>query len=252
LSILPGERETTMGSVIREAAKWALRKGRVDIELPAEAYGFEFRRSDIVPMVDSTVRRLLYFRRMLDRVRDVEGDVVKCGVLYGESLLLLSFLVAEEGRLRKLWGFDSFEPLGTGTSDDSTETPRKLHRLRGTVVSIESVEKLLKDAHLGDEFVSSQVTLVKGYFENTLEKFAGQAIALLHIDVDLYQSYLTVLSTFVPKMAPGGVILFDEYLGTREHAYFPGAWKAIDEYFADRKHEIARDVITGKYYIIMP
>ncbi|MFO1067384.1 MAG: TylF/MycF/NovP-related O-methyltransferase [Geminicoccaceae bacterium] len=241
-----------MGSVVREAAKWALRKGRIDIELPEQALGFEIRRADLVPMVDNTVRRLLYFRRMLDKVKDVPGDVVECGVLYGESLLLLSFLVAEEGRLRKIWGFDSFEPLSSGTEVDQTATPRKLRRLKGTVVSIDSVEKLLKDARLGDEFVSSQVTLVQGYFEQSLEKFAGKSIALLHIDVDLYDSYVTVLKTLTPKMASGGVILFDEYLGTREHAYFPGARKAIDEFFADRKHEISRDAISGKYFITVP
>jgi hypothetical protein len=44
-----------------------------------------------IPMLDRKVRRLLYFGRMFDLIKNVEGDVVECGVLYGESLLLLSF-----------------------------------------------------------------------------------------------------------------------------------------------------------------
>ncbi len=211
----------------------------------------EFRHSARYPMVEQRARRLLYFRRMFERIADVEGEVVECGVLYGESLMLLAFVANDEGRRRKLWGFDSFEPLSSGTEKDRTDTPRKLRHLSGTKVSVELVEKLLVDSGRTEAFVESQVTPVKGYFESTIDQFTGRSIALLHIDVDLYDSYKTVLERLVPRMEPGGVIMFDEYMGTMEHAYFPGAQRAIDEYFGNRRSLIRRDGSTGKYYFVV-
>jgi hypothetical protein len=239
-----------MKNMMKDAVKWVLRSSRINVDIPASGFGFEVRRSMFIPMLDSKVRRLLYFGRMFDLIKNVEGDVVECGVLYGESLLLLSFLANDEAKKRKVWGFDSFEPLPPGTARDKTDTPRKLRHLSGTKAGTESVEKLLKDSGLGAEFIASQVTLVRGYFEDTLGKFTGKAIALLHIDVDLYDSYKRVLEELYPRVAPGGVIMFDEYMGTREHAYFPGAQRAIDEFLGERRSTIQRDSSTGKYYFV--
>lgn len=44
--------------------------------------------------------------------------------------------------------------------------------------------------------------------------------------------------------------MFDEYMGTGEHLNFPGAQRAIDEYLGDRKSWIARDRISGKFYMV--
>jgi hypothetical protein len=140
--------------------------------------------------------------------------------------------------------------LPPGTARDRTDTPRKLRHLSGTTVGTGAVEKLLNDSGLGPGFVASQVTLVRGYFEDTLGKFTGKAVALLHIDVDLYDSYKCTLKELYPRVATGGVIMFDEYMGTGEHAYFPGAQRAIDEFLGERRSEIRRDSNTGKYYLV--
>lgn len=80
----------------------------------------------------------------------------------------------------------------------------------------------------------------------------GKGIALLHIDADLYQSYLEALNILYAKVQPGGVIVFDEYMDGITHVNFPGAKTAIDEFFADKPFNIQRDKHYGKYYIIKP
>jgi hypothetical protein len=45
--------------------------------------------------------------------------------------------------------------------------------------------------------------------------------------------------------------MFDEYMGTREHAYFRGAQSAIDEFLGERRSRMQRDPGTGKYYFVM-
>jgi len=52
-------------------------------------------------------------------------------------------------------------------------------------------------------------------------------VALLNLDLDIYEPTLVALEHFVPLMVKGGIIIADEYaLET-----FGGETKAIDEYF---------------------
>jgi hypothetical protein len=199
-------------------------------------------------MRHAAIARLLYFKRVYDLVSDIEGDIVECGVGPGHSLMSFAFLVKDELKGRKLWGFDSFEGFPEPSEEDrSTRNPKK-GDWGGT--SIADVLTLLSEAGLDSHFINTQVTLVQGFFQQSLLKYRGRSIALLHIDVDLYQSYLTVLESLYPRVAEGGVVLFDEYLATMDHLKFPGAQKAIDEYFGGAVSSIRRDRMTGKYYLI--
>ncbi|MCP4536819.1 MAG: hypothetical protein GY832_06705 [Chloroflexi bacterium] len=192
--------------------------------------------------------RFLYFKRLFDLVEDIKGDVVECGVGQGHSLLQFAFLVKEEMKGRKLWGFDSFEGFPEPSKED--KSPRNPKKGEWGDTSVHGVLSLLGDAGLDSQFTLSQVTLVSGFFGDSLDKYRGSGIALLHIDVDLYQSYLTVLEQLYSKVVPGGIILFDEYLETLEQVCFPGAQKAIDEFFGEKTSLIHRDRISGKYYMI--
>lgn len=67
--------------------------------------------------------------------------------------------------------------------------------------------------------------LVVGWFEDTLPKFLAEhpgPVDFLHVDGDLYSSAKTVIDQVVPRMRPGGVILFDEFFnfpGWQTHEY---------------------------------
>ena len=210
--------------------------------------GFEIRRIAEPRMGYREVTRLFYFKRLFDLIKDVEGDVVECGVGRGGSFLYLAFLMKDEMKGRKLWGFDSFK--GFPMPSDHDKSVRRPQKGDWDWTSVNWVEGLLVNAGLDRGFVRSQVTLVKGFFKESLPKYRGSSIAFLHIDVDLYDSYLTVLHELFPKVAPGGVILFDEYMETTDLLKFPGAQKAIDEYLGPMTTLISRDKITGKYYLI--
>jgi hypothetical protein len=70
------------------------------------------------------------------------------------------------------------------------------------------------------------VVLVEGLFADTVPRFAkskdGDAVALMHVDCDLYSSTRDVLTGLAPLIVPGTVMLFDElfgYEGWEEHEY---------------------------------
>lgn len=189
------------------------------------------------------VARLLYFRSLLELTNGVPGDIVECGVGHGRSLLSMSLLVKVDGDKRNLWGFDSFEGFPTPAAEDVS--PRNPQRGE-YAVSLRSVTRTLAH-HLADEqFVRSRITLVKGFFEATLPRYPHDAISLLNLDVDLYQSYKTCLELLWPKVSVGGVVTFDEFV--RESHAFPGAEQAIREFFGG-KVEFKRVPSYGKYYV---
>ena len=68
--------------------------------------------------------------------------------------------------------------------------------------------------------------------EITNDKYKEIRIALLHIDVDLYKPTKTCLEYFYPHIVKGGIIILDDY------GAFPGANKAVEEFFADKNYRV--------------
>lgn len=117
---------------------------------------------------------------------------------------------------------------------------------------METTLALLRDAGLDEEFMRSQITVVKGFFEESLNKYTGTSIALLHVDCDLYESTLTVLRQMYPRVVSGGVVLFDEYMGTVENMGMPGEFQAVNEYLGEQRDLVTQDPLTGKYFLVKP
>ena len=207
-------------------------------QLPAEVLRFDL----------TSASRFLYQKRIYDRIANVEGDIVECGVGWGRTLLGWAMLCHDAGDSRRIWGFDSFEGFPAPTEEDAS--PRAPKQGEWSEATLDNIMAVLRQGGLSPNYIRTKVTLVQGFFDKSLPNYTGDKIALLHIDADLYASYQTVLNQLYDKVAHGGVIAFDEYMGTREHYNFPGAKKAIDEFFADRVERIERDYSYGKYYAV--
>jgi len=137
----------------------------------------------------------------------VSGRIVECGVYHG---LTINFLA---GKLsRTIHGFDSFvglpESWKPGESAGSYSTGGKQPITRPNVV------------------------LHTGWFEDTLPGFAedcDESIALLHVDCDLYSSTRTVLEYLGDFLAPGSLLVFDDFLSYAD--YQDHEFRAAHEYF---------------------
>ena len=198
-----------------------------------------------VPLNCVNVARLLYFENLINKTRTVKGDIVECGVGWGHSLLILSLLVKIDSDDRLIWGFDSFEGFPDPTPEDLSY--RNLKKGENSV-DIERIYKLLID-YIGDEhFIRSKICLIKGFFNNTLDTFPIERISLLNLDVDLYESYKVCLEKLYPKLSVGGIVTFDEYIN--ESYKFPGALKAINNFFAEKDAKFERDPYYGNFFLV--
>ena len=182
--------------------------------------------------------RIFCLKELYDKIKNIEGDVVECGIAYGGSFLILGALAKQEGRGRRIYGFDSFEGFPEPSIEDKSEY-RGIHKGKYSDVSIEQIEKLFKAIDL------PKPAIIKGFLENTAGSFKNQVghIAFLHIDADLYSAYKVTLKELFDNVSQGGIVLFDEY----DEPTFPGATKAIDEFFAGTNYQLQKIKWMDKY-----
>ncbi len=154
--------------------------------------------------------------------RNIPGDVVECGCAQGGSAALMALTLRQLRSQRKLWLFDTFEGLPAPTAEDPDFEVADL--FTGTCVG-----KLNEVRELFDRLgVLDGTEFVKGLFQQVLPATAVPQISVLHIDGDWYESVKVCLEFLYNKVAPQGVIQFDDY------GYWKGARKAVDEFFEQR------------------
>lgn len=120
--------------------------------------------------------------------------IAEFGVWKGESINYF----AKNCPKAKVFGFDSFEGL---------EEDWYGYRLQKGFFSTNG--QLPK--------CERNVSLVKGWFEDTLPKFCrelqGEKIQLLHMDADTYKPTAYVLNSLTKNLGKGTIVIFDEYFG---------------------------------------
>lgn len=147
-------------------------------------------------------------------------------------------------------GFDSFEGFPDATASDSENFDPNAPEFRVyQQFSEERVRQNISSVHgLSDEDVHDLV-LVKGWIPDSFSEFDfSPGIALLHIDVDLYEPYKASLEILWDFVLPGGLVILDEYDLGRDTEKWPGAKKAIDEFTAKKGIRIEKHW-TGRAHI---
>jgi len=159
---------------------------------------------------------------------DLPGDVVECGVFKGTSLIRFATYreMLESQQSRNIWGFDVFGEFPKNVSADvDKKFIENFEKEAGNGLSVEELHKIFEVKCF------SNIELVKGNVLETLPTFASnyaKKIALLHLDMDVYEPTYSALEFLYDKVVSGGVIIFDDY------GVVAGATKAIDEFFSIR------------------
>jgi O-methyltransferase len=148
-------------------------------------------------------------------LRKASGDVAECGVYQGGTAII--FAEQLEGKERRLCLFDTFEGM------PETDPHEDLHR-KGDYAdtSLAGVQGYLARFAFIDYF--------PGLIPASLVPVAQRTFCFVHVDLDLYDAIAAASAFFYPRMAPGGVIVYDDY-GAGD---CPGARKAVDEFYADK------------------
>jgi hypothetical protein len=178
----------------------------------------------------------------------VAGDFVECGVWKGGSSMMAALALADAGdTTRPLWLFDTFEGMSEPTGDDvdhkghdaRPEWEAAKRRGEGWCASpLDDVRAALATTGAARE----RLHFVVGKVETTIPREIPEKIALLRLDTDWYESTKHELLHLWPRLARGGVLIFDDY------GHWAGARRAVDEFLATQKPPLLLDRIdyTGR------
>lgn len=123
------------------------------------------------------------------------GSILQVGVYRGGSALFIG-LVKEPSRT--LYLFDTFSGL---PAPGPLDTP--FHEGKFNDTSLSEVTNLLSEI--------PAVYIYPGLFPSTLSNADPEALSLVYLDVDLYDSCFSSLDAVYPLLLPGGFIIIDDY-----------------------------------------
>ena len=182
------------------------------------------------------VANLEYATRYIVR-NNINGDFVECGVGAGGSMMAVALtLLDEKHEDRRLLLYDTYAGMARPTDKDVSVFGKPATRKweKKTVdgdcnwhnYPIEDVQANLASTN----YPAQQMQFIKGLVQDTLPENDSDAIALLRLDTNLYESTTAECEHLFPKLQSGGVLIIDDYyrwLGQKD---------AVDEYLA--KHAI--------------
>src|SRR6266404_3274807 len=166
-----------------------------------------YRKYKAFTMID----RLTYIRnlKIAHSFRHIPGCVIECGVWRGGMIAGFADVLGPD---REYFLFDSFEGLPLAQEIDgpaalrwqaNTQSPGYLDNCKAAADDARTAMGLSAAAHF---------SLLKGWFDETIPPFSPPGpIAVLRLDADWYESTFTCLKYLYPHVAPGGVVIIDDY-----------------------------------------
>lgn len=181
----------------------------------------------------------------------IGGDVVECGVWRGGSSMLAALTCLELSDVRTLWLYDTFAGMTEPGAEDvkwSGESAAAELAAEDRAAGAWSTwaYATLDDVRAnmaGTGYPPDRIRYVAGKVEDTIPAELPESIALLRLDTDWYESTRHELLHLWPLLAPGGVLIIDDY------GHWQGARRAVDEFFADNPVLLHRIDYTGRMLV---
>ena len=130
------------------------------------------------------------------QTENIDGDILEVGVWRGGT----GAIIAKAAQSKKVFLADTF----SGVVKTSTKDP-SYSGGEHSDTSIQLVENLMTSLDL------KNISLLQGIFPDTTGDLFTEKIALLHCDVDVYESAKDIVEWALPKLSIGSVIVFDDY-----------------------------------------
>ena len=181
------------------------------------------------------VARILFMNHLYQEMIDTHGIIMEFGIRWGRNISLLQSLrgtYEPYNYNRKIVGFDTFSGFPSVSKKDGAAEIIEAGAFNVT----DGYEKYLSavcDYHEAESPIShiKKYELVKGDASVSIKKYLKDhpetIIALVYLDLDIYQPTKDVLQAIRGHLTKGSVIAFDEL----NHSDFPGETLALKEVF---------------------
>lgn len=199
-----------------------------------ETKAFDYENGFYLTSQVTRMSNILSHYELYKRIVELPGDIVELGVYKGGSFFQFAAFreILENEKARKLIGFDMFGEFPEAHNDgDEMFRQKWIKETKGDFLSREEIQQSLSYRNIGN------TELIQGDVAETLpaylKKHPYMKIALLHIDVDIYEPSIAGLTYLYDRVVRGGIIILDDY-------GVAGETKAVDEFVSGRDIEIRR------------
>lgn len=167
---------------------------------------------------------------LAETVRTVPGAIVECGVWRGG---MMAAIAASLGQYRRFVLFDSFQGLPIAREIDGQAAMRWQADVTSPAWRANCAAPR-DDAERSMRMSGAEnFEIVEGWFAETLRSHAWrEPIALLRLDADWYEATKLCLEQLFDRVAPGGLIIVDDYY------VWDGCAKALHEFLAERRSAV--------------
>lgn len=145
------------------------------------------------------IYRLYELWNLAAQLESIEGDFLEVGVWRGGSGCLLA--MADQRQGRKVFLADTFTGVVKAGAHDTNYSGGEHADTVGDLV-VELAERCQ---------VADKVCVLVGMFPESNAELVSDKLALVHIDVDVFESARDVLLWAAPRLVRGGVVVFDDY-----------------------------------------
>lgn len=162
----------------------------------------------------NSIQRFLGRYELMKMIQNIPGAVVELGVCSGNGLMSLVHchnVLQPTYSYREFYGFDTFEGFPKIHKNDIADIKWE----KGDFYN-DSYNRLTNiiNIHNNYYYLPTNVKLIKGDVNETVPQFLEEnkhvIVSLLYLDLDIYEPTKTSLKYFLPKMAKGSIIAFDE------------------------------------------
>ena len=174
-----------------------------------------------------SIERFEMIFRHSQHIKQVDGDIVECGVWKGGMGIFLSKLFSE----KNIWLADSFKGF-ENPGKSRYKYSKERHAEGGMAVSYDNVMESFK------RYLCTNINVLVGFVNDTLPNSGIDKISLLRVDVDAYSATREVLEQLYPKVVLNGYVVFDDTCLIETRA-------AILDYFRENNLELKlKDPVT--------
>lgn len=197
-----------------------------------DKFGGNWNHHSLVTLRRQSISRILYYNELYQKIVGVPGVILEFGVQWGSTLsqlIALRNIYEPYNYSRHIYGFDTFEGfVNTSTEKDG------YHLSDGDYCVYEGYEiELEKILEIHDKNGPiphlKKFSLIKGDASVTSERWVKDnphaIVAMVIFDMDIYNPTKDVLTSILPRITKGSLLVFDE-INCPE---FPGETEALNE-----------------------
>ena len=193
----------------------------------------------ISDQVDRSELEVILTELQKQLAKNSTGSVVEFGCYVGTTSLFITRMLQTSNAMYQYHVYDSFQ--GLPDKDMNDQSPAGIQFRKGELAAAKTAFiKNFKKSGLRMPHIH------KNWFKDLSEEDIPNDIVFAFLDGDFYQSVLTPLKLIWDKLAPGAVVLIDDY----HNEALPGAAKAVDEWITN--HPVASFRIQSSLAILRP